>query len=110
MFDPTRPTTDAESLESLEKRGVTHQSGGVSSVQISGDVVVRDKIFRITTNITDAQQYDVRSLANPYLGLQSFTYADHAKYSGREKLIKETVARLRILNNPVNNTYEVSYP
>jgi hypothetical protein len=66
----------------------THRSGGADlnaggDLIINGDVVGRDKI--VVTNITDAQQYDVCGLANPYLGLQSFTYADHAKYAGREK-------------------------
>jgi hypothetical protein len=65
-------------------------------VYIGGDVVGRDKIV-----IADAQQYDVHGLANPYLGLQSFTYADHAKYAGREKLIAETVAYLSTPAEPL---------
>src|SRR5512139_366894 len=82
----------------------TNISGGVSigdSATIGGDVVGRDKIVS-TTYITGDQQYDVHGLANPYLGLQSFTYADHAKYAGREKLIAETVARLTAPNDPLN--------
>ena len=51
--------------------------------------------------VTGDQQYDVHGLANPYLGLQSFTYADHAKYAGREKLIAETVARLTAPDDPL---------
>jgi hypothetical protein len=53
-------------------------------------------------DITDAQPYDVHGLANPYLGLQSFTYADHAKYAGCEKLIAETVARLTAPDDPLS--------
>ncbi len=60
---------------------VTSTSGGVNigdSVTIGGDVVGRDTS---TTIFIGDQQYDVHGLANPYLGLQSFTYA------GCEKLI-----------------------
>jgi len=62
---------------------ITNQSGGADlnagrDITIGGDLVGRDKIV-----ITGEQQYDVHGLANPYLGLQSFTYADHAKYAGR---------------------------
>lgn len=39
---------------------------------------------------------DVRGLPNPYLGLASFTYADRAKYAGREKLIAETVTKMTL--------------
>lgn len=39
-------------------------------------------------------EYDVRGLANPYLGLSSFIYADRAKYAGHEKRIAETVTQL----------------
>ncbi len=78
---------------------VTHISGGVNlggSPTITGDVVGRDKI-----TITEEVAYKVHGLANPYLGLQSFTYADHAKYAGREKLIAETVARLTAPDDPL---------
>ncbi len=86
---------------------ITHteqiDTGGGAAVK--GDVIVdrggtfigRDQIV-----ITGDQQYDVHGLANPYLGLQSFTYADHAKYAGREKLIAETVARLTAPDNPLS--------
>jgi WD40 repeat protein len=67
---------------------------------VGGDVVGRDKI--ISNTYTGDQQYDVHGLANPYLGLQSFTYADHAKYAGRESLITETVARLTAPDEPLN--------
>jgi WD40 repeat protein len=82
---------------------VTNVSGGIEfnsdRTDITGDVIGRDKNVSIT--ITDAQQYDVHGLANPYLGLQSFTYADHTKYAGREKLITETVTRLTTPDDPL---------
>ena len=93
---------------------VTNTSGGVNldaqrDVNIGGDVVGRDKVVSIAGDniagdkniFTGDQQYDVHGLANPYLGLQSFTYADHAKYAGREKLIAETVARLTAPDDPL---------
>ncbi len=90
-------------------------SGGVTisaSATIGGDVVGRDKIVSIagdnvsgdkivSNTYTGDQQYDVHGLANPYMGLQSFTYADHIKYAGREKLIAETVARLTAPDDPL---------
>ena len=82
-----------------------NRSGGADlnaqgDITIGGDVVGRDKITS-TTIFTGDQQYDVHGLANPYLGLQSFTYADHAKYAGREKLIAEAVARLTAPDDPL---------
>src|SRR5512136_447636 len=80
---------------------IENRSGGVDlnaghDINVSGDIVGRDKnIF------TGEQQYDVHGLANPYLGLQSFTYADRAKYAGRERLIAETVARLTAPDDPL---------
>ena len=84
---------------------ITSNKAGVNidaqrDVNIDGDVVGRGKIVSIT-NITDAQQYDVCGLSNPNLGLQSFTYVDHAKCAGREKLIAETVARLTAPADPL---------
>src|SRR5262249_29592000 len=38
--------------------------------------------------------YDVRGLPNPFLGLQSFTYADRAKYGGRSAEIAAAVTKL----------------
>ncbi len=99
---PPEPTPPAEAGTPTS---VTNVSGGVNldaqhDVHIGGDVVGRDKIVS-TTYITGEQQYDVHGLGNPYLGLQSFTYADHAKYAGREKLIAETVARLTAPDDPL---------
>jgi energy-coupling factor transporter ATP-binding protein EcfA2 len=38
--------------------------------------------------------HDVRGLANPYLGLAAFTYAEREKYAGRDTQIAEAVAKL----------------
>jgi WD40 repeat protein len=93
---------------------VTNVSGGADlnagrDITIGGDVVGRDKVVSIAGDniagdkniFTSDQQYDVHGLANPYLGLQSFTYADHAKYAGREKLVAETVAHLAAPDDPL---------
>jgi WD40 repeat protein len=56
-------------------------------------VEVGTNVGEINVNLAD-QARDVRGLANPYLGLQTFTYADHGKYAGRAQLIRETLARL----------------
>jgi formylglycine-generating enzyme required for sulfatase activity len=80
---------------------IEDRSGGADlnagrDINVGGDVVGGDKIV-----ITGGQQHDVQGLANPYLGLQSFTYADQAKYAGREQLIAETVARLTAVDDPL---------
>lgn len=82
------PTNPASSADVGDTTNITNVSGGMDlnagrDINVGGDVVGRDKIV-----ITGDQQYDVHGLANPYLGLQSFTYADHAKYVGREKLVE----------------------
>jgi WD40 repeat protein len=90
--------SDPDSTTNINRSGGADLNAG-RDITVGGDVIGRDKIS--VTNITDAQQYDVSGLANPYLGLQSFTYADHAKYAGREKLIAETVARLTAPDDPL---------
>jgi hypothetical protein len=98
------PPEPAPPADTGNTTNITNVSGGVNigdSATIGGDVVGRDKI---TTVFTGDQQYDVHGLANPYLGLQSFTYADHAKYAGRERLIAETVARLTAPDDPLFST------
>ena len=93
---------------------ISNRSGGADlnaqgDITIGGDVVGRDKVVSIAGDnvagdkniFTGDQQYDVHGLANPYLGLQSFTYADHAKYAGREKLIVETATRLTASDDPL---------
>ena len=99
--EQTTPTSSADAGNSTN---ITNISGGADlnaggDITVGGDVVGRDKIT--VTQITGDQQYDVIGLANPYLGLRSFTYADHAKYAGREKLITETVTRLTTPDDPL---------
>jgi hypothetical protein len=90
-----------------------NRSGGTDlnaqgDITIGGDVVGRDKVVNVAGDnvagdkniFTGDQQYNVHGLANPYLGLQSFTYGDHVKYAGREKLIVETVSFIRLIVNP----------
>jgi WD40 repeat protein len=89
--------SDPDSITNINRSGGADLNAG-RDLTIGGDVVGRDKI---TTVFTGDQQYDVHGLANPYLGLQSFTYTDHAKYAGREKPIVETVARLTAPNYPL---------
>jgi hypothetical protein len=87
--------SDPDSATNINRSGGADLNAG-RDINIGGDVVGRDKIV-----YTGDQQYDVHGLANPYLGLQSFTYADCAKYAGREKLIAETVARLTMPDDPL---------
>ena len=100
------PDTSSPDPETApQNTSVTSVSGGADlnagrDIIIGGDVVGRDKIVS-TTILTGDQQYDVHGLANPYLGLQSFTYTDSAKYAGREKLIAETVACLTAPDDPL---------
>ena len=87
--------SDPESTANINRSGGADLNAG-RDINITGDVIGRDQII-----ITGDQQHDVHGLVNPYLGLQSFTYADHAKYAGREKLITETVARLTTPDDPL---------
>lgn len=76
---PAQPTPDALPGVNI--------SGGQNT--IVGDLVGGDKYV-----FTAEQAYNVEGLANPYLGLSAYTYAERAKYAGREKLVAETVANL----------------
>lgn len=91
--------TDSDSSTNISRSGGTDLNAG-HDITVGGDVVGRDKIVS-TTIYTGDQQYDVHGLANPYLGLQSFTYADCAKYAGRKKLVAETVACLTAPDDPL---------
>ncbi|CAG0936429.1 hypothetical protein TFLX_05302 [Thermoflexales bacterium] len=93
--------TDSDSESSINISGGVNIGGAAT---IGGDIVGRDKVVNVAGDknvFIGDQQYDVHSLANPYLGLQSFTYADHAKYAGREKLIAETVECLTAPVDPL---------
>lgn len=50
--------------------------------------------------ITSETTYDVVGLPNPYLGLRSFTYADHLAYAGRKDLVDETTVKLTAPHQP----------
>lgn len=65
-------------------------SGGAVYGPVVGD---NSGTINATYNL-DEQQYDVRGLPNPYLGLGSFTYADRASYAGREAAVEAAVAKL----------------
>ncbi len=54
-----------------------------------GDFIGRDQVV-----ITEEKSYDVTGLANPYLGLRSFTYDDRASFAGREKLIEDALEKI----------------
>ena len=83
------PEQPAPSPAPDEKNGGNITTGPITNS--TGLAIGPGATATVTYNIGD-QQYDVRGLANPYLGLQSFTYEDHAKYAGREGLVAETVA------------------
>ncbi len=85
--------------DSIENRSGGADLNAQGDIIVGGDVVGRDKI--VSHVYTGDQQYDVRGLASPYLGLQSYTYTDHAKYAGRENQITETVARLSAPDDPL---------
>lgn len=71
----------------IQTNGGSYIEGAVSTG--GGDFIGRDKV-----TITEEQSYRVHGLANPYLGLRSFTYADHAIYAGREQLAQEALVSL----------------
>ena len=89
-------------LRALGGREVT--SGGVrlsfDRAQIGdvriGDVAGRDviKVSLATTIISAEQAYQVAGLSNPYLGLRPFTYADRARFAGRERMVSATLIQL----------------
>jgi hypothetical protein len=63
---------------------------GVSSIQ--------DTLEQLIEQLADAQAipdpYNVQGLPNPYLGLQPFTYAERAKYAGRDAQIAVALTKL----------------
>ncbi|MEP7198425.1 MAG: hypothetical protein ABI874_01295, partial [Chloroflexota bacterium] len=52
------------------------------------------KVVGTEINYYGDQEYDVRGLPNPFLGLQSFEYKDRAKYGGRKQDIETAVTKL----------------
>lgn len=85
--------TDSEPPTDVNPRA--DRAGGVTIND--GTVNARDIIGGNVYEITQERAYDVAGLLpNPYLGLAAFTYADAAKYGGREKLVQETVLKLTV--------------
>ncbi len=69
--------------------GLSIGSGANIGSLTVGDVAGRDLI-----KITEEQSYDVSGLADPYLGLASYTYETRDLYGGREEQIKQAVDQL----------------
>ncbi|MEM7127577.1 MAG: hypothetical protein AAF702_14690 [Chloroflexota bacterium] len=62
--------------------------GGDNRGEIAGRDINKTIIYK------GDQAYDVRGLANPYLGLAAFTYSERDRYAGREDEIEQAVQRL----------------
>ena len=73
------------------RAGIHVESGAsVSEIHVDGDVYAGDKIEE---NVT----FDVSGLPDPYVGLDSYTYATRLYYGGREQEVRDTV---RLLTQP----------
>src|SRR5260370_37074369 len=59
-----------------------------------GNLTVGDVAGRDLIKITEEQSYDVSGLADPYLGLASYTYETREFYAGREEQIQQAVEQL----------------
>ncbi|MCC7165683.1 MAG: WD40 repeat domain-containing protein [Anaerolineae bacterium] len=90
--DAQEPGTRAE-INIGENANVKQAAAGESITQT---YIERQEIFE------SERRTDVHGLENPYLGLKSFTYADHQKYAGREALIGETVAKMTAPGLPLS--------
>jgi hypothetical protein len=73
--------------QQIDTGGGSYIAGGVDTR--GGDFIGRDQVV-----ITEEKSYDVTGLANPYLGLRSFTYDDRASFAGREKLIEDALEKI----------------
>jgi hypothetical protein len=84
MTNDHLPHDDPPQGEHIDAQGsqgfLNRPSGPVS--QHFGDIYEADKA------------HDVRGLANPYLGLAAFTYAEREKYAGREQQVAEAITKL----------------
>jgi formylglycine-generating enzyme required for sulfatase activity len=105
------PSTDDERpAASLRASGsgASHTISTEGGVYAEGDVAQRGAFVRDSTvgghiigvvegNLTiqaPEDAFDVVGLPNPYLGLRSFTYADHERYAGRRQIIELAVQKL----------------
>jgi WD40 repeat protein len=66
----------------------------VSGGSVYGPVVGSNTGSVSATYFFAEQQYDVRGLPNPYLGLRSFTYNDRGRYAGRQRTVEVAVQKL----------------
>lgn len=89
MTDPNNEATPNDPSSAINITGGEIQARDI----VGGDKIIHGDEVQTKIVVTAEQAYDVRGLANPYLGLAAFTYADRAKYAGREKLVAETLAR-----------------
>lgn len=76
-------------------QGVINTGGGAA---IQGNVAVQGGDFvgrdQYKTIVTEETSYDVRGVPNPYLGLRAFNYGDRGAFGGRDRAIREAVAKL----------------
>jgi chromosomal replication initiation ATPase DnaA len=87
-----------EALRFLQDRALPTPSGTIKVGEISGEGIAighgaSATVIKLAIH-TSEQAYDVRGLANPYLGLAAFTYAERAKYAGRERVVEQAVELL----------------
>src|SRR6266508_1054980 len=61
-----------------------------------GDYAGRDIDKRHGTfnTYTEDTRYDVRALESPYLGLRSYSYAEHDRFAGRDRSLGEAASKL----------------
>jgi|GEM_PF-1283760 len=69
----------------------------VGGDEVRGDKVFGDKVAGHKIVYLGEEVYDVRGLANPYLGLAAFTYAERERYAGRNAEIEQAI---RLLTTP----------
>jgi hypothetical protein len=74
--------------------GAGSQIGDVTIGDVAGRDVIKLGVAIQQTIVSAEHAYNVRGLANPYLGLRAFTYADRSSFAGRERLVQETVERV----------------
>lgn len=79
--DPEKPP-----LHAVNTQGGDYAEGSIDKRQgtfVAGDLVIAEE-----------QSYNVAGLPNPYMGLAAFTYADRAKYAGRQQQIAAALSKL----------------
>ena len=95
---PDQLPAGADTVQTIATSGGAYVAGAVNLSR--GDFVGRDRITvgdisqsvgvavgsgaTATVTIAEETAYNVQGLANPYLGLRSFTYDDRAIYAGRD--------------------------